>query len=784
MCRKTFDLPSSPKQARVHVAVADKYMLYVNGGYVGRGPCRSASPDWMCFDTHDLSARLKPGRNVIAVLAFYYGCPNNFSHDQRAGLFVQLEAALDDGCLMVIGSDRTWKMQPASGWRNDVESISVHQGIHTEVYEAGRDSEDWMKPDYDDSTWQDAFVTSVAQQWVNLENKASWSYLEPRTTPLLREREVRPRRVVFVGETFANSQPSLKDTQVPERLDAEEHRTLSACTAEGIDGWMGIGADALLCSNRGHDPVVILDYGQPLMAMPKITFDAPKGIVVEMTYSDHLANGRVPAQPNGNAMRYGDRYVAREGLQTWQPFEIKTATRYLQIVFRTGDLPVHVRSVNLISHEYPAEQRGSFACSDDTLTSLWKTVVNTAYLHLEDTFVFDPVRERTVYALMGEAEQQHLAYYAAFGDIAATDYNFRYTIRRQTTCGMIPFFLGWENPAGFPFSFRRLPLTSGTTMSQALNTYCLFYPQAVLNRHRYFGKPGFLEEQYPALLSLTRWFEQMSDHETGLLDNVPPIVFLDWPTFNKWTKATPDASGANFGLNALYARLLDDMAEIALALGQKNDAKQWQTRAAAVRECLRRTHWDAKRGLYVDIVLEGKPLDLFSELINGMALLYDIATPQQIPQIVRELIDPKPDVTRVSPLYFYYVMEGLIKAGADQYVIRHLSESYHPLIASSDFPTLCEYWVGKGLDHPGMESGIHGGGSGVASTLTSHVLGIKPVKPGFAEVVFDPHPGDLQWAKGVVPTPHGDIRVEWKREDNGAILPKIEIPAGVKLIDR
>ena len=50
----------------------------------------------------------------------------------------------------------------------------------------------------------------------------------------------------------------------------------------------------------------------------------------------------------------------------------------------------------------------------------------------------------------------------------------------------------------------------------------------------------------------------MSDDETGLLDNVPPIIFLDWPTFNTWAKASAEVSGANFGLNALYARLLDE----------------------------------------------------------------------------------------------------------------------------------------------------------------------------------------------------------------------------------
>ena len=69
----------------------------------------------------------------------------------------------------------------------------------------------------------------------------------------------------------------------------------------------------------------------------------------------------------------------------------------------------------------------------------------------------------------------------------------------------------------------------------------------------------------------------------------------------------------------------------------------------------------------------------------------------------------------------------------------------------------------------------------MAWTMTMRVLGVKPVKPGFAEVVFDPRPGDLQWAKGVLPTTHGDIHVEWRRDTDERIVPKIKLPQWVKM---
>ena len=72
-------------------------------------------------------------------------------------------------------------------------------------------------------------------------------------------------------------------------------------------------------------------------------------------------------------------------------------------------------------------------------------------------------------------------------------------------------------------------------------------------------------------------------------------------------------------------------------------------------------------------------------------------------------------------------------------------------------------------------------GSSVNWLLTSYVLGIRPVKSGFTEALFDPRPGNLTSAKGIVSTPHGLIKVEWKRTADGVIEASLEIPKGVRL---
>ena len=70
--------PGSRAKARSARITADsRYVLYVNGQEVSRGPVRS-QPRRMMYDLVDLAPYLKAGENLIAVYVKYYGRPNSF----------------------------------------------------------------------------------------------------------------------------------------------------------------------------------------------------------------------------------------------------------------------------------------------------------------------------------------------------------------------------------------------------------------------------------------------------------------------------------------------------------------------------------------------------------------------------------------------------------------------------------------------------------------------------------------------------------------------------------
>jgi alpha-L-rhamnosidase-like protein len=64
----------------------------------------------------------------------------------------------------------------------------------------------------------------------------------------------------------------------------------------------------------------------------------------------------------------------------------------------------------------------------------------------------------------------------------------------------------------------------------------------------------------------------------------------------------------------------------------------------------------------------------------------------------------------------------------------------------------------------GYASLCHAWSTAPTADLSDNVLGVKLTEPAFAAFRVEPHPADLTWAKGVVPTPRGDVAVNWKRD--------------------
>ena len=89
----------------------------------------------------------------------------------------------------------------------------------------------------------------------------------------------------------------------------------------------------------------------------------------------------------------------------------------------------------------------------------------------------------------------------------------------------------------------------------------------------------------------------------------------------------------------------------------------------------------------------------------------------------------------------------------------------------------CTTWC-ENPDSPRSE--CHAWSSAPTYELSAMVLGIYPTSDGYDTVRIKPDAGtlDIDWAKGSVSTPLGEIAVDWKKE-NGSFNLKVTLPESV-----
>jgi len=80
-------------------------------------------------------------------------------------------------------------------------------------------------------------------------------------------------------------------------------------------------------------------------------------------------------------------------------------------------------------------------------------------------------------------------------------------------------------------------------------------------------------------------------------------------------------------------------------------------------------------------------------------------------------------------------------------------------------------------------SECHVWSSAPAYDLLAEILGVKPFEPGFAKILIQPQLGNLSWARGQVPTPQGDVIVNWQIEQGQFKINGV-VPKGIPLLLR
>jgi alpha-L-rhamnosidase len=186
--RKTFSVDAGAwDDAQLAITADSRYLLWVNGELVGRGPARSW-PFAQMYDTYDVGSLLVPdGPNAIAVLVQHYGV-STFSYIRgRGGLLAQLDLRSGDETVQSVVTDSTWKTTEQDAHDPRAPRLSLQMGF-SERYDARVWNSDWTTAAFDDKTWCESRPIGPV-------SSPPWTSVVPRDIPALAEEVIRPSKV-------------------------------------------------------------------------------------------------------------------------------------------------------------------------------------------------------------------------------------------------------------------------------------------------------------------------------------------------------------------------------------------------------------------------------------------------------------------------------------------------------------------------------------------------------------------------------------------------------------
>lgn len=715
--RKAFTVEDPASFQRVYVSADSKYKMWINGVPAARGPQRY-DPNHQRYDTLDLSALVHKGENVMAVEVMYWGAGGPIFQMSVRPAFVLESAALQ--------SDQTWKtwVSPAidtagmSGLRRGLGYIAGNwlEKVDARLLPAG-----WNQPDYDESSWLPAREIGRAEAWGDGDTRMPWKLL-PRTIHPMEEREPEPCRAIQSGIVQDSKEfPPFAYEVQPDGVSPSLPYTIPA---------------------DGHIHYLVFDAGRLVTGYPMLDLEGTQGAVVEIMYAEapslNRKKDRRDRLDDKRVEGFNDVYILRDGRQTYEPFLHRTFW-YVRVAVKT-DQPLTIHGLRYRWTSYDFRGRGWFSCSDPLLNQIWNTGLYTLRMCSHETYEDCPYYEMLQY--VGDTRIQALVTYLATGDTTLPA-----NAIRQIGDSRLPEGL----------TYSRYP----SHVYQIIPGFSLIWVLMVDDYYQYTGDKDLPREMAAGIYSVLRFFEKYQT-DKGFIANLPYWNFHDW----KFERGgSPPASQENCTLTTLlYKGALDAGARIFEAIGDPHEAARFRERSAAVADAINRYAWSEAEGLYTD----GVEIKSLSQHVNIYAILYGVAGDAQKERIAQRLFDD----TRLRDTTFYfahYLHQAARQLGQPGRVIKDLAR----------WKSMLDMGTSTWWEQPGQtRSDCHAWSATPTFTLMQMVLGVQPAAPGYQKVLVQPYPGDLQWAQGIVPTPHGDIKVKWNAQPRFTI--KVVIPEGIE----
>jgi hypothetical protein len=321
--------------------------------------------------------------------------------------------------------------------------------------------------------------------------------------------------------------------------------------------------------------------------------------------------------------------------------------------------------------------------------------------------------------------------------------------------------------------------------------------QVIWNDYMYTGNTQLIKKYYDllktkTLMSLAKKGNLISTvgskQNKSLLDSLHYVTFdqkavlrdiTDWPQRGN-NLAGPDYKGEadefvfceyNSIVNAYHYKSLILMEQFAILLQKKADQVFFKQRAAQVKQSFSDMFFDKSTGL----VRDGDTTHHASFHANFFALDFGLLDQKQKTNVIPFVIKKE---MACSVYGSQFLMDALYENGLENEALALLQSRkdrgwYHMIEVGAGMTM--EAWDSK--FKPNLDWN-HAWGAAPANIIAFRLMGLRPSKPGFKEILIDPQPGDLQSATYVLPTPLGPVK-ETISTINGKRSVEVILPAGM-----
>jgi len=487
----------------------------------------------------------------------------------------------------------------------------------------------------------------------------------------------------------------------------------------------------------GYDTRILIDFGKEVVGYtefeietlePEVIFDFNMFETIDADNHAYWTTGT----------RNSFRYITKKGIQKYRTY-IRRGFRYNYITIRNNKQPVKINYVRCLFNTYPVKDIGSFFCSDNLLTRIWETGKYTLQLCMEDTYVDCPCYEQAHW--IGDSRIDSLVNYVTFAE---------YPLARHSLIQAAQSV----KYAGVPQPY--VP----TKTTDFLPAWSFLWVFAVYEYYLFTGDKQTIEIIFPYLK--TTW-KNISNMQTGRgLISTKGWNMIDWAPMD----IVPEAEMTHN--NILAAKALEYSAILAGELNKQSEKNSFESLAKQIKESVNKYLWSDEKNAFIDCIHnDNTKSNIVSQQTNILAFLTDVADEQKKEKIKNIIISPPDNVVKMgSPFFMFFVLEALSRLNEHQLSINLIREKYGMMLDNNattfweSFTDPKQFGQGRGM------SLCHGWSSGVTYFLSSKILGVQPVEPGFKKVLIAPITYDLKWAKGVFPTPKGVIKVSWEIVNN------------------